>query len=117
MTLSRQKGARGEREAAKVLQETFGCQARRGCQFAGGKDSPDVVTSIDGVHIEVKRVERLNIHDAIAQSVRDSGGKVPCVLHRRDRTDWLLTVRLSDARGLIEKLAAATAEEDEDVGG
>lgn len=116
MTLSRQKGARGEREAAKVLQETFGCQARRGCQFAGGKDSPDVVTSIDGVHIEVKRVQRLNIHDAIAQSVRDSEGKVPCVLHRRDRTEWLLTVRLCDARRLTERLAAAIAQEAPGLG-
>jgi hypothetical protein len=50
-------------EAAKVIAETFGCEARRGCQFAGGKDSPDVVRRrIDGFHFEVKRVQRLNIH-------------------------------------------------------
>lgn len=113
---SRQKGARGEREAAKVLAETFGCDARRGCQFSGGKDSPDVQTTIGGVHFEVKRVQRLNIHDAVDQAVRDSGDKVPCVLHRRDRTEWLLTVRLSDVTKLAARLAEAIDKEDEGVG-
>jgi len=113
---SRQKGARGEREAAKALRETFGCEARRGCQFSGGEDSPDVATSLGGIHIEVKRVERLNIHEAMAQSVRDSGDKVACVMHRRDRTEWLLTVRLSDAKRLAARLAEAAGKEDEEVG-
>lgn len=114
---SRQKGARGEREAAQVLRDTFGCDARRGCQFSGGEDSPDVATSLEGIHVEVKRVERLNIHDAMAQAVRDAGEKTPCVLHRRDRTEWLLTVRLSDAKDFSAKLAAAVGEKDEGVGG
>jgi len=56
---SKQKGSRGEREAAGVIAEVFGCEARRGQQFAGGKDSPDVIHSIPGVHFEIKRVEKL----------------------------------------------------------
>jgi hypothetical protein len=113
---SRQKGARGEREAAKVIAETFGCEARRGCQFAGGKDSPDVQTTLDGLHFEVKRVQRLNIHGAIDQAVNDAGEKVPCVLHRRDRTEWLLTVRLSDVTKLAARLAEALGKEDAGLG-
>ena len=113
---SRQKGARGEREAAKVLSETFCCEARRGCQFAGGKDSPDVQTTIEGVHFEVKRVQRLSIHNAIDQAVNDAGDKVPCVLHRRDRTEWLLTVRLRDVTKLAARLAEAVDKEDAGVG-
>jgi len=114
---SRQKGARGEREAAKALAETFGCDARRGCQFSGGKDSPDVATSITGVHIEVKRVERLNIHEAIDQAKRDAGSNIPCVMHRRNNTEWLLTVRLTDAKDFIARLDASIAAEDEGLGG
>ena len=50
-----------------------------------------------GVHIECKRVERLNILDAIAQAVHDAkDGLFPAVFHRRNRSEWLVTMRLSD---------------------
>ena len=52
----RQKGAQGEREFATVLKD-LGIEARRGQQFSGGKDSPDVVADLTGVHFEVKRVQ------------------------------------------------------------
>ena len=55
---SRAKGARGEREFAAFMRE-HGYEAHRGQQFAGSADSPDVVHSIPGIHIEVKRVEAL----------------------------------------------------------
>jgi Holliday junction resolvase len=52
---SNQKGKRGEREAAAFLTDE-GFPARRGQQFAGGTDSPDVVCeSLSGLHFEVKR--------------------------------------------------------------
>ncbi len=50
---SRNKGANGERQFAAHLRE-LGFQARRGQQHAGGPDSPDVVTSLDNIHFEVK---------------------------------------------------------------
>jgi Holliday junction resolvase len=43
---SRAKGARAERECAKELERLFGCSARRGQQFSGSSDSPDVVTIV-----------------------------------------------------------------------
>ena len=91
---SRDKGKRGELELAKVLRE-YGFEARRGVQYKGGEDSPDVV-GIPGVHIECKRVERLNIDDAMEQSVRDSGEELPVVVHRKNRKSWLVTMRLED---------------------
>ena len=97
---SRAKGASGERELAKVLRE-YGYNARRGQQYKGGADSPDVI-GLDGIHIEVKRVERLNISDAMAQSIRDAGDDVPIVAHRKNREDWLVTMRLIDWMGLYE---------------
>lgn len=49
------------------------------------------------MHIECKRVERLNILDAVEQSVRDAReGELPVVFHRRDRSEWLATMRLED---------------------
>ena len=93
---SKQKGGRGEREWAAFCREHGFTEARRGQQFAGGIDSPDVV-GIPGVHQEVKRVESLNIHKAMEQAIRDSEGKaVPIVAHRRNREEWLVTMRAED---------------------
>lgn len=95
MVNSNGKGKRGEREAAKALRETLGCKARRGQQYAGGNDSPDVVHDISGIHIEVKRTERLKLYDAVGQALEDcADGEVPVVLHKRNREFWLVVVPL-----------------------
>lgn len=91
---SRRKGAVGEREIAKYLRE-HGYDAHRGQQYKGGADSPDV-TGIPGYHIEVKRVERLDLKAAMEQSIRDAGDDIPIVIHRRDRDYWKVTMRLDD---------------------
>ena len=97
---SRQKGARGERELAHVLNE-YGYEARRGQQFSGKNGDADVV-GIPGYHIECKRVEKLNIYDAIGQSVRDAReNETPIVCHRKDRKEWLVTMRLNDFMEVI----------------
>lgn len=92
---SRQKGARGERELAKVL-KAYGYSARRGQQFSGANGDADVV-GVEGLHIECKRVEKLNIHEAMAQSERDARtGEIPVVMHRKNGTRWLITMTLED---------------------
>jgi Holliday junction resolvase len=101
---SRQKGKRGEREAAKILNAHFGLTARRGVQFQGGIDSPDVRGVWDGTHAEIKRVENLDIYAAIDQAVRDSGGKVPFVMHRKNNKPWLVTVRVEDLAEFIRRI-------------
>jgi Holliday junction resolvase len=88
---SRQKGAVGEREFAELLR-FHGYDARRGQQFSGGSDSPDVVCQpLKDFHFEVKRVEAGNLYKWMAQARRDAmeGGKVPVVMHRRNREDWI----------------------------
>ena len=92
--MSKAKGARGERECASILRG-YGYDTRRGCQFKGGEDSPDVV-GLPKIHIECKRVERLNLYDAMAQSIRDAGNDLPAVFHRRNNCEWLVTMRLKD---------------------
>ena len=53
---SRNKGKRGEREAAAQIRRLFRTDARRGRQFSGSDESPDIVAAIEDVHFEVKRV-------------------------------------------------------------
>jgi hypothetical protein len=97
MTNSRSKGKRGELEWRDFLRENLDCpEARRGQQFSGSPDSPDVVGGIPGTHPEVKRVEKLNLQNAMDQAIADCGEDVPYVAHRRNRTPWLITVRADD---------------------
>ena len=44
-----------------------GCDCRRGQQFCGASGDADV-TGLPGIHIECKRVERLNLQEAMEQS-------------------------------------------------
>lgn len=91
----REKGKRGERELAGRLRD-HGYDCRRGQQFCGTSGDADV-TGLPGIHIECKRVERLNLQEAMEQSKRDvRTGEMPCVFHRRDRSEWLVTMRLED---------------------
>lgn len=106
MVNSRAKGAQGEREFAHFISDLLGIQARRGQQFSGSPESPDVVTEIEGVHHEVKRVQNLNLANAYAQSKRDAGaGEIPVVDHRKDRGEWMLTLAWKDVPKFVALLA------------
>ena len=92
---SRAKGAKGELELSNLLKE-HGYKTRRGQQYCGANGDADVV-GLDGIHIECKRVERLNIDDAMAQAVEDAReGETPAVFHRKNRKGWLVTMRFED---------------------
>jgi hypothetical protein len=89
---SRTKGKVGEREFAALLRE-HGFDARRGQQFSGGAESPDVVSeALAWLHIEIKRVQNLNLTDACAQAEGDCQGKPWIVAHRRNHAPWLVTM-------------------------
>lgn len=92
---SRDKGKRGERELAGILRG-YGYSAGRGRQYRGGADSPDVA-GLPGIHIEVKRTERLSLYDAMAQARADAAGRaMPAVFHRRNDCPWLVVMTLED---------------------
>lgn len=89
---SRAKGAAGERELAKKLRE-YGFDARRGQQFSGANGDADVV-GLPGIHIECKRVERLDLHGAMDQAKRDAReNEFPAVFHRKNNCEWLVTMQ------------------------
>ena len=80
---AQRKGADGERELAALL--SFGTV-------------PDLI-GLSGIHIEVKRVERLNVPAAFRQAQRDSErfrDGAPALFHRRSREPWLVTMELKD---------------------
>ena len=93
---SQRKGAAGERELAAVLTR-YGYEIKRGGSLSFG-EVPDLV-GLPGVHIECKRVERLNVPEAMRQAVTDSQrfkDGMPALFHRRNRQPWLVTLRLED---------------------
>ena len=90
---SRSKGKRGELECASKLRE-YGYNVRRSQQYAGINNDADLV-GLPGIHCEVKRVENLNIYNAVDQSKRDADpGELPAVFHRRNNHEWLVTMPL-----------------------
>ena len=101
---SRRKGVRGELEAAAELRRLFGVDARRGRQFRGTDESPDVQVDIPEMHFEVKRTEALRLYEALAQAAKDAGDNVPVVLHRANRKPWVAIVPLDDLPRLAVQL-------------
>ena len=92
---SRDKGKRGELEIAHILQE-YGYDARRGQQFSGINGDADVV-GVPYLHLEIKRVQALNLDKAMEQSTGDAKeDEIPVVMHRKDRKPWLVTCNLDD---------------------
>jgi Holliday junction resolvase len=102
---SRNKGKVGERELASELTRVLGVSARRGVQFQGGSDSPDVIADIPDLHIECKRTERFRLYEALDQAVNDAGNKTPIVIHRQNRQPWVAIIRLDDLPIFVQKLA------------
>lgn len=100
---SRAKGARGEREVAKILRDRGYGDARRSVQYCGANGDADVI-GLPGVHLEIKRVERLNLEDAMQQSRTDAReDELPVVVHKKNHKKWLCTMEFNDFLDLIEK--------------
>ena len=101
MTNSRNKGKVGELEWVHFLKD-HGINARRSQQFCGTSGDADVISDLP-FHWEVKRVEKLNIDNAMEQAIRDTQGNIPVVAHRKNRKEWLCTLRAEDLLSLIRE--------------
>lgn len=104
MVNSKRKGTNGERELVNIL-KSYGFDCRRSQQYCGYADGSlaDVI-GLDGIHIEVKRVEQINIDACMEQAVRDcKDGEIPTVWHRRNRKPWYVTMRLEDWIDMYER--------------
>jgi len=105
--LSRNKGKRGEREAAKRLSELLGVRFHRTAQFKGNHNAADIdAANGNRLHLEIKRTERLRLYEALAQASDDSNDdQVPIVLHRPNRCPWVAIVYLDDLTRLVDAVA------------
>ncbi len=100
---SRAKGVKGEHEVRDLFRAR-GYVAKRGQQHEGGSDSPDVISPINWLHIEVKRTEALSIYKAMEQAFDDGGAfQTPTVWHRRNNKEWLVVMYADDFFDLIEE--------------
>jgi len=112
------KGKRTEREFRDRLRDNGYKSARRGQQFSGSPESPDVVCEeLSQFHFEVKGVERLNIWDAMYQSTKDSAlAQFPVVAHKKNGESFLITMTFEDWIRLV-KLAYPPVVEAKEQGG
>lgn len=92
---SKQKGKRGELELVHKLKE-HGFDTRRSVQYNGKADEGQAdLIGLPGIHIESKRVEKLNLYDAMAQAKHDAKeNELPTVFHRKNNSKWLVTMEL-----------------------
>lgn len=92
---SREKGMRGELMLVHILRDFYGYPVRRGYVFQHESD----IVGLQGVHCEVKNLERLNIRKAYRQAVEEAlerADGVPVVFHHKSREGWLVTMSLED---------------------
>lgn len=112
---SRNKGKRGERQAAKSLSELLGIELRRGVQYQGSPDSPDVSGLQDhGLHCEVKYDEQTlgkTLYKAMRQSDDDCGERTPFLYGRRNREDWLVVIRSENLIDFCRKVCSIVDEQ------
>lgn len=99
MINSKRKGKNGELAFCKLCKEA-GYDVHRTAQFKGNTGQAGDVEGLPGVHVEVKNTERLNLREAMAQSVRDAAAsgksEIPIVAHKKAREGWLITLRAED---------------------
>ena len=101
---SRAKGAAGEREFRDELRKRGYGGARRGQQYEGSSESPDVICAeLSEFHFEVKRVEAGNLYKWLEQAKTDAPARaIPVVVHRRNHKEWVAILPLSDFLNLAE---------------
>ena len=99
--LSRTKGKRGELEAAQQLTELLGVPVARSQQYRGNAGAADL-DGLPGLHVEIKRRERLALYEAMEQADQDAGADdIPVLIHRPNRRPWVLSIYLSDLRAFV----------------
>lgn len=103
MPNNRERGKRGERDARDAIRKWWGITTAYRAAQSSGSLSADL-GGTGNIHCEVKLRKSIAVYDFIEQAVRDCKTKVPVVLMRRDRSGWLLMLRLEDTERFIHAL-------------
>ena len=91
---AKDKGKRGELLLVHFL-EKFGIDTKRGMVWLNQSD----VIGMEGIHIEVKFVESLNVRKALDQAIEEAKKKkdgLPTVFWKRSRKEWVTVMRAED---------------------
>ena len=120
MVKVRRKGKDGELELVRLIKAN-GYEARRTAQYCGKTGEAADVIGLPGISIECKRVENLNINNAMAQATHDAEaagrGDLPVVFHRKSYCPWLVTCLADDWFKLYREWEAARNGQDKADGG
>ena len=96
----KRKGSRAEGEVLQIFRENCLYAVRNDQRYISGHWNPDILLEVQGTeyHCEIKRVEQLNLGAALRQAERDTdgSGRVPVVIHRRNREQWIVSMNLED---------------------
>jgi len=115
-SMSKRKGAAGEREAAAKLNEVLGTHLHRGRQYHGGPESPDLAGDLPGIHLEVKRSERLRLYEALEQARHDASvTQVPAVMYRANCKPWVIVVEVEQIVRLLDVVHKGRAKQGNDL--
>ena len=107
---SKKKGKVGELEACKALETILGVRCRRSVQYCGVAGDADIV-GVDGLHLEIKRMEKMNLYEALEQAIRDArGSEVPVVMHRKNRKHWVIVLKAEDMVEFARTILNAVGE-------
>lgn len=110
----REKGKRGERAAAKALNETLGLDCTRSAQVSGQTGQADLNCKA-AIHCEVKVRKGIGACRYLEQAVSDClPEKVPFVLMKEDRGEWVAMVKLTDLRRLTDAIFGQADNPDTD---
>lgn len=83
----RDKGARGEREFCKLLEDEFGIDARR--NLGQARDAGNDIHA-GPIHFEVKRRSRLRTLEMWMEQAASSGSPLHAVAMRADGGEWMV---------------------------
>jgi hypothetical protein len=101
---SKRKGKANELAWAHILRAAGFKDARRGQQYRGSEDSPDVICKeLALFHQEVKSGKNINIWSALDQAWRDKGlEELPIVAAHKDRKPWIVAMLADDWLTLVK---------------
>jgi len=101
MINSKLKGKVGELEFVKFLKD-HGINARRGQQYKGTPDSPDIISDLENIHWEVKRTEHIQLYKYMKKAIEDASDiQIPVIAYRKNNEDWVCILRAEDLLLLV----------------
>ncbi len=106
-----EKGKRGERLIASIFR-SWGFVARRGRQFKGTPDSPDVVVEDFPFQVESKFVQNLSLFKALQKAQEDANSGAACVIWKKNGERPVICMDLEEFLSYLKGVRDAAVKSD-----